>query len=348
MLNKLKNYFWRIYRLNNPDYKDGYYGSFDKIRLFFINFFKPGRFINRLRYGQIFKNPDNKIKLFSKFLKENSLNIPDEKKEKLNQGLKNLLNDGGCVIDNYFSEKEIVNFKKNYEDVINILKIDKDKDIDTHNTEILPLTESLINLWLDEGLISLLNIYHGRQIYARNYPVLIYSKVSSYFNDDKKINNIKKLRWAKDWHVDHSVLFNVHLVLDDINKNCSRMQILQKSDKFNHYGSSFSEEIVNKTNLKKIDCIGKAGTVYLHTGNVVHRFFPEPGSDRLVGHFEFSPGSNILMNTKGIIKCFKKNFDIDSISQEKMNIIYPIFPRDIFKGYDVKNNTFTPTKFRGI
>ena len=54
------------------------------------------------------------------------------------------------------------------------------------------------------------------------------------------------------------------------------------------------------------------------------------------------------MNTKGIVKSFKKNFDIDTIQKEKLNIIYPIFPKDLFKGYDVKGNSYIPTRFRGI
>ena len=104
------------------------------------------------------------------------------------------------------------------------------------------MSDNLLNIWLDKGLMLLLENYHGRSIFARNYPYLIYSKVSSnYSEENSKVN--EEIRWAKDWHVDHSVLFNVHVVLDDIGNNDSRMQILKRSDKFNHYGSNFFKRV---------------------------------------------------------------------------------------------------------
>ena len=347
MLSKLKEIFWKIYKFNNPYYKKNFYGSFDKFRLAFINFVKPGRLINRLRYGQLFKNTQKQIKKFSQSLRDkNFQDISKEKKEKLEHAIKNLFEDGGCVIQNYFTKNEVQLLKSNHEDIIKNLKKDNSNDRNIHNADIIPLSDNLLNIWLDKGLMLLLENYHGRSIFARNYPYLIYSKVSSnYSEENSKVN--EEIRWAKDWHVDHSVLFNVHVVLDDIGNNDSRMQILKRSDKFNHYGSNFSKELVDNSNFEKIDCVGSAGTVYLHSGNVVHRFNPEPGSDRLVTHFEFSPGSNILMNTKGIVKSLK-NFDIDKIQKEKLNIIYPIFPKNLFKGYDVKGNSYIPTRFKGI
>mgnify|MGYP001303657651 CR=1 FL=1 len=348
MQNNLKKLFWKLYKFNNPDYKDNFYGSFDKMRLFLVNILKPGRLINRLRYGQIFKNSNKKIKTFNNLLDSDKFSeVSNEKKDKLRNGLNNLLQDGGCVIPNYFNEKEITNLKTKYDEVIKNIKKTDNEDNDQHNADIMPLSYDLLNIWLDKGLMNLLKIYHGRNIYARNYPFVIYSKVSkNYFEIEKNKKN--KIRWAKNWHVDHSVLFNIHVVLDDIKSNCSRMQILKRSDKFNHYGSNFSEEIVEKSKLEKIDCIGSAGTVYLHSGNVVHRFNPVPGTDRLVTHFEFSPGSNILMHTKGIVKSLNNDFDLDNIDKENMNIIYPIYPKKLFKGYDVKGDSYNPTKFRGI
>ena len=126
------------------------------------------------------------------------------------------------------------------------------------------------------------------------------------------------------------------------------MQILKNSDKFHHYGSNFSDELVSNKNFEKLECIGKKGTVYLHSGNVVHRFKAEPGTDRLITHFEFSPGSNILLNTKGIVKSLNNGYDLDTLDHRQMEIIYPLFPRKLDKGYDIKKNSYQPTRFRGI
>ena len=79
----------------------------------------------------------------------------------------------------------------------------------------------------------------------------------------------------------------------------------------------FFKELVDNITLKKLIALVH-GTVYLHSGNVVHRFNPEPGSDRLVTHLIFS-GSNILMNTKGIVKSLKTLILIKF--KKKLNII---------------------------
>ena len=74
-----------------------------------------------------------------------------------------------------------------------------------------------------------------------------------------------------------------------------------------------------------MECFGKKGTVYLHSGNVVHRFNAVPGTDRLITHFEFSPGSNILLNTKGIVKSLNNGYELDKLDNKQMEIIYPLF-----------------------
>ena len=75
---------------------------------------------------------------------------------------------------------------------------------------------------------------------------------------------VKRMHWAKDWHVDHSVLFNMHVILQDINKEGARMQILKSSDKFHHYGSNFSDELISNQNFERWN-VWKKGTVYLHS-----------------------------------------------------------------------------------
>ena len=345
-INKIKSIFWKIYSFGSNEYKKNYYGSFSFWRLLLVNIAKPGRFLNRLRYGQLFKNHKKSKDLFKKnYLNNHKINLSEIKKEKLSKALDDLIKFGGCVIPEYFSDEEINKLKETNKDKIKSLIKDQDENI--NNNDILPLSTDLIKIWLDDGILSLIKVFFGTNVYARNYPYAMYTKVASNYEGMDEAG-VKKMHWAKDWHVDHSVLFNVHVVLEDINEEGSRMQILKNSDKFHHYGSNFSDELVSNKNFEKLECIGKKGTVYLHSGNVVHRFKAEPGTDRLITHFEFSPGSNILLNTKGIVKSLNNGYDLDTLDHRKMEIIYPLFPRKLDKGYDIKKNSYQPTRFRGI
>ncbi len=346
-LNKIKSAFWKIYSFGSKEYKKNYYGSFSFWRLLMINIAKPGRLLNRLRYGQLFRNHKKSKDLFqTNYLDNKENNISDIKKEKLLKALDDLVKYGGCVIPEYFSSKEIDQLKEINKDKINSLTKDQ-QDKNINNNDILPLSPELIKIWLDDSILSLIKAFFGTTVYARNYPCAIYTKVASNYKDMDSAE-VKRMHWAKDWHVDHSVLFNMHVILEDINKEGARMQILKSSDKFHHYGSNFSDELIENQNFEKIECFGKKGTVYLHSGNVVHRFKAVPGTDRLLTHFEFSPGSNILLNTKGIVKSLNNGYDLDKLGNKQMEIIYPLFPRQLHKGYDIKNDSYQPTRFRGI
>lgn len=346
ILKKIKLIFWKIFTINSKNLRENYLGTFKIWRLIILNIIRPGRLINRLKYSQVFKNKNKRLNYFKNLLSNKSKNILTEsKKDKLIKGLDDLFIYGGCVIPEYFSEEEIEQFKNYNKNIINILT--KPQTGNINKSDILTISSDLIKIWLDEGLLSLMKVFFGTKVYTRNYPFIYYTKIDPHYKEIS-LADAKKLRLANMWHVDHSVLFNVHVILKDIEQESSRMQILKTSDKFHHYSSNFSDETVSESGFEKIECIGKKGTVYLHTGNVVHRFKPVPGTDRLVTHFEFSPGSNILLNTKGIVKSLKDGFNLDSLEQEKMEIIYPLFPRNLFKGYDVKNNKFKPTSFKGI
>ena len=343
MIKKFKNLFWKFYSLRDKNYKENFYGSFNLWRIIIINLLKPGRLINRLRFGQLFiyRNIEKLEKKFNKKLQSKDLDIQSDKREKLTVGLKELCDFGGCVLKEYFNEKEISDLIIKNKELINSLKISNEL---SQSAKIIPLSNELNRIWLDDGILLLLNTFFGRLAYTRNYPHIIYTNVPKNSSEDK----YNQIRWADKWHVDHSVLFNVHIVLEDIENNETRMQILKGSHKFFNYGSNFSNNLVEKSNLEKIDCFGKRGTVYFHTGNVVHRIKPELGSERLVLHFEFSPGSNILLDAKGIHESLRSGFDITTVNEQKQKVISPIFPKNLFKGYDFQNNHFRPTKYRGI
>ena len=102
-INKIKSIFWKIYSLGSNEYKKNYYGSFSFWRLLLVNIAKPGRFLNRLRYGQLFRNHKKSKDLFkTNYLNNNKINLPEIKKEKLSKAFDDLIK-CGCVIPEYFS-----------------------------------------------------------------------------------------------------------------------------------------------------------------------------------------------------------------------------------------------------
>ena len=60
---------------------------------------------------------------------------------------------------------------------------------------------------------------------------------------------------------------------------------------------------------------------------MVHRLQPERASNRLELKFDFTAGSNILLNCENIGKCLQSNFDLESLSATKREILKGIFPK---------------------
>lgn len=344
MINKLKNLFWNFYISSSPrKYDNTHKGSFDLWRVIILNLIRPGRLLRRFKYNQVFINKKKRISSFEKQVNTDEYFISNkEKVSMLKEKLNYLIENGVVVIPDYFSLETIENFKKKYDEVIN--KVKKfDSDIPSYNTENLVITKELNDLWLDTGLLTLISCYFNNPVFARNYPELNYTYVPKQISSDSK-----KKRASDNWHVDHAVLFNMHVLLEDVNENETCMEVMPKTQKRFNYASSYSNEVVRDLKSTSIKCYGKKGTVYMHTGNVVHRLKPVEGSNRLNLHFEFSPGSNILLDVKKISKTLSSGFDLDNLSKEKRNIIKSIFPTTFFKGYDVKKDSFSPNKFKGI
>ena len=116
----------------------------------------------------------------------------------------------------------------------------------------------------------------------------------------------------------------------------------------NAVGAERLRDLCRKFSSERIKCFGPRGTVYMHTGNVVHRLHPVAGKNRLNLHFEFSPGSNILLDVECIRKTLNNEFNLSDLGNDQREILKVIFPKKQQKGYDIKNDKISPTKFLGI
>ena len=324
---------------DNQNYDEKHLGTFNFWRLLFYNLIFPGRTLNRIKFGQTFKNKKNIVKNFNSYQYQSNKNCS---KTELSSALENLCSNGGCVIKNYFPESVINNFIDENKELIKNLKSYESNHID-YKIETLKLSKTLSYLWMEKNLINLIKSFFGTGVYARNYPYIYYTYVPSINKTNQNESQV-----ADSWHIDHSVLFNLHILLEDVSEEDTCMEIVPKSHKNFTIASLYTDNVVNQFSKDRIKCTGKKGTVYMHTGNAVHRLSPKSGSNRLNLHFEFTPGSNILVDVNNIKKCLDSEFNIESLEKYQREILKVIFPTKQIKGYDIKNGKIFPTKFLGI
>ena len=337
----IKKILKKIYISTSPDKYDlKHLGTFSFLRRLFYNLFSPGRIYNRYKFNQIsnFKN----IQSLEKITFEKNYNISDEVDKKLlDKAYLDLFNNGGCVIDGYFNSDTIESFKKNNENLIeNFRKIDSNEI--SYRAELLQLNPLVCDLWLDKNLMNLIKLFFQKDFYARNYPYMVYTHVP---NDSKKE---EKSKVADSWHLDHSTLFNLHILLEDVTENDTCMEILPGSHKYLNISSLYSDKVAKEFSQKTIKCFGKKGTIYMHTGNAVHRLNPIKGSNRLNLHFEFSAGSNIFLDSENIKNSLSSKFNLYSLDENRKKILKVIYPQKERKGYDFKKGKIYPTNFKGI
>ena len=87
----------------------------------------------------------------------------------------------------------------------------------------------------------------------------------------------------------------------------------------------------------------------MHEGNTLHKLKTEHGeSDRLALHLEFTAGSNVLLDCNNISKCLSSGYDLKKLDKYKRDVLRGIFPKSLEKGYEISDETISPTKFKGI
>ena len=114
MYNFLKKIYYKyINYSDNIRYYGKYKGSFNKLRSFFWNFFHFKRIFFRFKYNILFLNAPRKSKLKKKLLlvkpSENNDIISDEI---LLNKIDDLFNNGGVVIENFFSPDVIKGWER--------------------------------------------------------------------------------------------------------------------------------------------------------------------------------------------------------------------------------------------
>lgn len=331
----LREKIYNTFSISNKANYGPYKGSSNTYNIFLWNIIYPGRLFNRFRGSTLIKKKFDR-KFY--YLKSNDeYNFWKKKFEEFNE-------DGCVIFENYFDPNTIDSLYKKYKDQFKHQSDTIDQNRTKSSSVYLKITQELINIWLDDNLIGLMKNFSTDDLLARNYPVAVLHK-----NFDEQISSHSKYKqnikssYADDWHIDHSNLITMHVILKDITENDICMEFLPKSKRFFNQTYLYSDEEIKKIAIPK-KCIGKKGTVYIHYGNTIHRMRTKNNSSRFQLHFEFTSKTNVLLDSKKISETITEGFDFN-IEPKKRNICRGIYPLSLNKGYDVsKSGEFKKSK----
>lgn len=355
ILNYIKNarqlMFQWVIQIIQPESKN-YYGSFKGTtnpRLLLVkNIIRPLRIFNRYRYRQSFWGGSRRS--YNSILQQDNDESYFLTEDDFELKLREFKNTGVCELESYFP-KEICNQVLESIDEEFSGKSETDEYFIPKQT--LPLTADLLKIWVNPTLIKLLSKYMSRSVYARGYPNL--NQINPPFTNPptKEIQTPKALKLNIGWHFDTVNLLLIVVLLKDINKDDSVMQVLSGSHLNQHVNLTSDdyylsdEHIASKSyNIKNLD--GKAGSVYLVDTNAYHRLYAVKGSIRKVVHFEFTPGHNLLLNINSIAEALRLNPKIlDTLPVMQRNVLSGLFPNLYNFGYTLTaSQTLKSSKLR--
>tara|TARA_A100001011_G_C14300873_1_gene840717 strand:+ start:1529 stop:2602 length:1074 start_codon:yes stop_codon:yes gene_type:complete len=201
------------------------------------------------------------------------------------------------------------------------------------SNELIPLHKN--KFLLDNKIIKTIelscnfdNYGNEEKIYARQLSKII------FFNTKKE--NTKN-NWTGGWHVDFPTQFTSHIILDDLGEDKTRMQVLPGSNLLplipgNHYKI---DELNFDSQKNILNCYGPKGTLYIHSGNTLHRNFPVLNTYRYVWSQIYTL-DNIFVaaddEEKKSIFSQSQNY-FNSLSDYNKEKIYPLInsPKDFLK-----------------
>ena len=202
-------------------------------------------------------------------LKLNAKNIPQ--KELIEKSSRILSKFGLVIIENAFDKEQVENFCREIEGYI---------DLSNKNIRKIPL---VVDKFLLSPVITntidlscnIKNLKKKEFAYVRQFPI-----ITKFITTDSNYNE----HWTSGWHVDFPTQFTATVLLKDLPPDSTRMQALPLTNSLplipgKHYDLDKNYENLNKTK-KIVNFYGPKGTLYIHSGNTLHRAFGVPGTNR--------------------------------------------------------------------
>lgn len=192
----------------------------------------------------------------------------------------NILNKYGIlIVEKCFSEDEVKSFLEFNSKILpekNFANNENVSYINSLKSEI-PLKNNLF--LFDDRIIKIIEYSLINSKNKKKYLFVRQPSTVSFFSPRK--NNLDT-NWTAGWHVDFPTQFTTHVLLDDLNENQTRMQAIPFSKNLllipgKHYS-------INYKNLNDIilNCTGPKGTLYIHSGNTLHRNYPVIDQNRFL------------------------------------------------------------------
>jgi hypothetical protein len=151
--------------------------------------------------------------------------------------------------------------------------------------------EDALQLVTDPLLLALLAGYYRAQPFVRDAPTVNITYPDIGAEEARATGS----DWESDWHWDTPNLLSVHVMLDDIAPDGTRMLYAKGSHRRPHVRMGetdrfYSEELV-RSRYPIVDCAGPMGSVWIFDNNGLHRL--EPVLNRFRASFEFywTPGN---------------------------------------------------------
>ena len=348
-LPKIKEIVRSILFQNKKIFYADHFGTLKFLPLFILNLFAPGRILNRIRYKNFpVRKSTMNVSYDTIVIKPDKVNS----KDLINLTADTLRKHGGAVVDGFFSEKYLDEFRKKHSSFFPP-QFDHSDDPHLINPEKWigkTMSLDIQDLWMNDFIIKVIQNYIGRLPYARNYPVV------SEVRPQQKTSSLQRSKesiigpGAQSWHIDHSTLIQAAVYFDDVVLNGSHMEIVSGTHKLPCVSANHSDETVEKShwasNIRP--CIGKKGSIQFHCGNVLHRLNASPLTSRCWLKFEYTSGSNILLSSTGIASLLDCSSNYEDLTPERKQILSGLLPTSLFKGYEPYRGGFIPTRYKGV
>lgn len=274
--------------------------QFNQINIFIDILYYPKLFFLRLFKTHI----GIKKILISKFKKEIKLIHKNDyyinhknytKEEVIDFASRSLSKNGVTIIENGFSENEINDFRKLSDELIPEVNNSKTDNYMNYNKKLIPLKNDFF--LLSEIIINTIEKSINKKKSDKEFLYVRENSRTIWFGpSEKNLNN----NWTAGWHVDFPTQFAVHVILDDLDENSTRMQVIPLSNNLflvpsRHYNIDIFENN-NELRNKIINLVGKKGTIYIHSGTVLHRNFPVINKSRYLWGATYTTDPVFLLN----------------------------------------------------
>lgn len=269
-----------ISRKNSPFFSGKYTGTDSALILLLRNLLMPERFINKLRYGQLFYLP-SKISSAEPF---SPVVLPGSD---VLSWAKKLKDEGVVILPGYF-QNEIHDMAARYGAVPD--KYQAPKELAARYISLLD--NNFLKIILSETMLSALGQTFNAQPFLQDIPVITIVDTRQSKTDDLQDEIVT------EWHCDDINTLKILVFLTDVSKTGIRMRLAKRSHKVLRLNDALYSENYVQSKYEIVDCAGPKGTVVIFNSNALHKQHRVKGGFRVMLAAKYSPGNGLNFEKK--------------------------------------------------